>query len=359
MRYTPAAETERRRRWREWTYGWWNRVTKTIVSIGALAAAIAAILSFLPDSNPDPEDIARVTNVRIAPQVPLSEYEQRSATIVPASLQGSQAPQPNHGASAQMAGLLQAGPTTSSPTVSDTDTSAPGTSSSDTTVSSPTTSSSTTSSAPSTTSSASSTTSVPSSSDVEILSRTMPFAIPQALEEVNPKEHIERVLDDAVHKDRTLLPYLSDNTGGTAMKTMALGLSTTAEGDAVAPADAAEQLVALLRSARRTGMQEPEGELPGGEPLGVVVTADMELIGLRNRPVMLSWEMWQQGGQVRLYGEWLNTNLAYLLEATTNHDTTSVDLWVPLPQQPGPYFIRLALTAEQSALASADSEPFT
>ncbi|MGH9249396.1 MAG: hypothetical protein ACRD0W_07775 [Acidimicrobiales bacterium] len=327
--------------------------------MGALAAAIAAILSFLPDSNPDPEDIARVTSVRIAPQTPLSEYEQRAATIVPGSLQGSQAPQPNHEASAQIAGLLQAGPTTSDPAVSGTDTSAPGTSSSDTTVSSSTTSSSTSSSALSTASSASSTTSAPSTSDVEILSRTMPFAILPRLQEVDPPERVNRVLADAAAKDPTLRHYLSNATGLAAMKAMALGNSITAEGDVVAPEDAAEQLVALLRSARRTGTQEPGGELPGGEPLGVVVTADIELIGLRNRPVMLSWEMWQQGGHVRLYGEWLNTNLAYLLEATTDHDTTSVDLWIPLPQGPGPYFIRLLLAAEQSALASADSESFT
>jgi hypothetical protein len=55
---------------------------------------------------------------------------------------------------------------------------------------------------------------------------------------------------------------------------------------------------------------------------------------------------------------WLNRNLAYRLEATTDRDTTSLDLWVPLPRSPGPYFIRVNLTAADATLASADSQPF-
>jgi hypothetical protein len=87
------------------------------------------------------------------------------------------------------------------------------------------------------------------------------------------------------------------------------------------------------------------------------VTADLELAGLRGKPVLLSWSMWQQGGNKRLYGDWLNRNLAYRLEATTDRDTT-LDLWIPLPKAPGPYFVRVDLTAGRSTLASADSQPF-
>jgi hypothetical protein len=357
----PADETERSRRsWRDSTYGWWNRITKTIVSIGALAAAIAGIVSVLPDSNPDPADIAQLTSVRIAPQVRLSEYEQRSAS---ASSEGSQAPQRAHDIPAQMAGLLQAGPTTSSPTVSDADTTAPETSSSDTTA--PETSSSDTAVSSTTTSSltstsASSTTEAPPSSDVAVLSRTLPFAIPPPLQDEDPRQRIRRVLDDAVAEDPSLSPYRAERAGGSAMNVLALAqLASTAKGEGGAPEDAAKRLVALLRDARRADTQGPGGELAEGEPLGVVVSADIELIGLRNRSVMLSWSMWQQGGQARLYGEWLNTNLAYVLEATTDDESKTVDLWVPLPKEPGPYYIRLVLTAGQSALDSADSDPFT
>ena len=188
----------------------------------------------------------------------------------------------------------------------------------------------------------------------------MPFAVPPPLQAVDPDEEIRRVLELAAIREPSLRPILADATrppGGADIVAMGVLASNTAA-DGVAPEDAAEQIAALLREARRTGAQDPGGGLPGGEPLGVVVGADIELIGLRDRPVLVSWEMWQQGGGTRLYGEWLNTNLAYRLEAKTDHDSTTVDLWVPLPEPPGPYFIRLLLTAEESPLASADSEPF-
>src|SRR5437867_784933 len=62
------------------------------------------------------------------------------------------------------------------------------------------------------------------------------------------------------------------------------------------------------------------------EPVGVVVTVDLELTGLRGRPVLLSWSMWQHSGATRLHAEWLNTNLAYRIEATSDHETASLDL---------------------------------
>jgi hypothetical protein len=140
-------------------------------------------------------------------------------------------------------------------------------------------------------------------------------------------------------------------------------MSVDTEGNPVAPAVAAERVVELLRGARSTGGEKPQGEKPGGEkpkgePLGVVVSADLELAGLRGKPVLLSWSMWQQGGKKRLYGNWLNNNLAYRLKATTDQDTTTLDLWVPLPKSRGPYFIRVSLTTAESVLASADSPLF-
>jgi hypothetical protein len=81
--------------------------------------------------------------------------------------------------------------------------------------------------------------------------------------------------------------------------------------------------------------------------------------GLPRRPVLLTWSMWQKNGETRrLYGNWLNRNLAYRLKAITDRDTTTLDLWVPLPKPPGPYFVRIQLTAGGSARASTDSQPF-
>jgi hypothetical protein len=130
----------------------------------------------------------------------------------------------------------------------------------------------------------------------------------------------------------------------------AISNAVDVNGNPVSPSVAAQRVVALLRNARSSDEED--------EPLGVVVTADLELVGLADKPVLLSWSMWQQGGGTRLYGDWLNENLAYRLEATTNRDTTSLNIWIPLPREPGPYFVRVHLATLESTLASADSEAF-
>ena len=126
--------------------------------------------------------------------------------------------------------------------------------------------------------------------------------------------------------------------------------SVDQQGEPVPPDVAAQRVVELLRDTRVGG--------DGDEPLGVVIATDIELEGLRGKTVLLTWSMWQQSGGARLHGDWLDERLAYSLEATTEHDTTSLDLWIPLPPEPGPYFVRVGLDLGGSSLASADSEPF-
>ena len=84
----------------------------------------------------------------------------------------------------------------------------------------------------------------------------------------------------------------------------------------------------------------------------------MELEGLKGQPVFLSWEIFQTGSQTNLYGKWLSGFAAYRLQATTEDDTGSLDVWIPLPEAPGPYFIRLSLASDGARLASMDSSPF-
>jgi hypothetical protein len=138
---------------------------------------------------------------------------------------------------------------------------------------------------------------------------------------------------------------------GAALGPIVSAKSVSPDGEPVDPAIAADRVLQVLRDARRAPTAEQE-------PLGVVVNADLELVGLRGKPVELSWSMWQMGGDVRLHGDWLNSNLAYRLEAATDSDTVSIDLWVPLPSQPGPYFVEVDLIAKSARLASARSEPF-
>jgi hypothetical protein len=126
------------------------------------------------------------------------------------------------------------------------------------------------------------------------------------------------------------------------------------DGKPVDPEVPAERIVELLRDTRRAS-DDVSG---ASEPLGVIVTADIELLGLRGRPVLLSWEMYQQEGARRLHGDWLNTNLAYRLVAEAESDATTQDIWIPLPRPAGPFFVRVLAKVDGTRLDSEDSEPF-
>ena len=94
-------------------------------------------------------------------------------------------------------------------------------------------------------------------------------------------------------------------------------------------------------------------------PLGELVSVNVELVGLEGQPVMLSWSIFQEGGQTNLFGNWLSGHIvAFRLEATTNDDTATLEMWIPLPKLPGPFFIQLSLATDNAGLASAASGPF-
>ncbi|WP_249997529.1 hypothetical protein [Actinoplanes sp. M2I2] len=93
--------------------------------------------------------------------------------------------------------------------------------------------------------------------------------------------------------------------------------------------------------------------------VGAVVDVNLDIEGLRGKTVALSWSLWQgPGTETRIYGSWLNENLAYELTATSDHDTASVSFWIPLPKADGPYFLRSKLTRAGEAMATSDSQPF-
>ena len=94
------------------------------------------------------------------------------------------------------------------------------------------------------------------------------------------------------------------------------------------------------------------------QPLGELVSVDLELAGLKGQPVFLSWSIFQEHGPSHLPGKWLGNFVTYRLEATTNDDTGTVEMWIPLPKQHGPYFLRLTLTTGGATLASMNSSPF-
>ena len=322
-----------------WWRRWWNRTTAIIITLGALAAAIGSILALLP--KPDSEDSARFTAVRVTSGVPLGEYRQRSAVMVPYRSGRDEGRQRDRGAQPPVAQLAWA--SAHKPLLPAGLLATVGRLQSDPTTSSATTTSVTTTSAPTTTS-------VTTTTFDGVSSSSQGFVVPPAFQQEDLGAYTKQVFkrveaqDPGVkgceqQEDCTLRRFVPQ--------------STDEKGNPVPPDVAAERVIKLLSQVRRTS-----GEKPKGEPLGVVVNTNLELVGLRGKPVLLSWSMWQQGGKKRLFGNWLNTNLAYRLVATTDHDTGTLDMWVPLPKAPGSYFIRVKLTADRSPLASADSSLF-
>ena len=100
------------------------------------------------------------------------------------------------------------------------------------------------------------------------------------------------------------------------------------------------------------------GDSTKRQPLGELISVDLELAGLQGQPVFLSWSIFQKDGPGQLSGRWLNSFVAFRLEATTNDDSGTLEMWIPLPKPKEPYFIRLALTTGSASLASTDSDPF-
>ena len=107
-----------------------------------------------------------------------------------------------------------------------------------------------------------------------------------------------------------------------------------------------------------SGSQGSSGPSPKRQPLGELIGVNVELAGLKGQPVYLSWSIFQQSGPSHLSEKWLGNFVAYRLEATTNDDTGTLEMWIPLPKHHGPYFVQLTLSTSSASLASGRSGPF-
>ncbi|WP_141974675.1 hypothetical protein [Saccharothrix saharensis] len=299
---------------------WLKAGIAAVVTTGAVATAITAVLSVKLPS--DPEDSAAVTAVRATSRVPLGEYVRRSENTVPKKFGGGRATS------------ARSGPTGGSTAVTSSGKSPPTTRFTGTSTSSTGRTASKTVTAPSTS---------PSTGRLD-----PEFRLPRGLSE-----------EDVVELSGTILLSAGVDVPGNGAPSvrlvqrfapMVVGNAVDPQGNPAPPRAIVDRVLKLLGDSRKV-----EG---GHEPVGVVVSADVELVGLRGKPVMLTWSMWQTSGESRLHGDWLNSNLAYRLEARTHRDTASVDLWVPLPHATGSYFVRVDLTSDGSRLASAESPPF-
>ncbi|WP_146073562.1 hypothetical protein [Amycolatopsis sp. CA-126428] len=307
----------------------WKAITATVVSLGAVAAALTAILSVrLPH---DPEDSAKFTDIRVISQVPLGEYRQRLLTVAPKAF-GVTSPGPGTAKSGTEPTVTTALSTTSPPCAAAT---VPPGCRANPRPTAPTTSAT-----------------VPISSSQGTTHAPGGFQLPVGVDQDGLHSRAGEVFRRAQNDPKINLRCAEDGSNAESCRpviTMLNATSVSPDGQPVTPDVAVEHVLKILKDARTTGHREP---------VGAIVSVDVELGGLRGRTLLLTWSMWQNAGKTRLHGDWLNSNLAYRLQPTTDRDTTTVDLWVPLPKTAGNYLVRIDLSLDGSRLIGGDSPPF-
>jgi hypothetical protein len=324
--------------WRRWT----SRLYQGALGAGALAGAIAAVLALrLPH---DVEDAAAFNTVMVTVGVPYGEYRQR---LEPPRPEPGKAENKGMHPMAQMSVLVTPTPTTPPGSAADEPTESPTTDGDDT---------------------------VPESSH-PAMDPTEPAG---PVLTIDPRllnaQRFQQAAPPRPGDPEPIHPTPTSSTQVTVLRAALVrigdacqrlgygpfcdgGMPVATEntrGKSLTEQQMVDRQVAAfkkLRTVRVKGSRK-------AQPVGVVVTANMELSGLRGKAVLLSWSMWQKDGAERLYGEWLNERLAYRIEATSDHDTASVDYWIPLPKQKGPYFVRTRLAFNGTTLATSDSDSF-
>lgn len=318
-----------------WKRGW-ARVTGLVLSLGALASAVSAIVALWP--GPDVVDSAAITSIDVFSPVSLIEYEGRAAVLAP---RGAGVSAPSADMSLVAAAVGAATPTGPPPT------SAPATEPvpEPTTVVpiTPTTELPPTTADPTTTGP----TSTSPSTSTATGTATQPTPGPGGLGRVLPRVHDLAplyVLPTTVTDPNAPLP---------PMLPIIRAAVTDADGDPVLPQVAARRVTEFLGDTRI--VRTPAGRKV---PQGAVVDVNVVLEGLRDNTVQVSWSIWNRGGEHRLYGNWLRQITAFQLTASTDHDTAAFQLWVPLPKRPGAYVVRLQISDDNAVLVSRASKPF-
>ncbi len=114
--------------------------------------------------------------------------------------------------------------------------------------------------------------------------------------------------------------------------------------------DSAEIAVRLADALRDV---EWQGEPDQKDPRGWVVAVNLDVSGLKDVPLLLTWSL--DGLDVPV--NWAATNVAYRLTPTTDHDAGSVEVWVPNLARPGEYNVNLELARESDGTVLTRSPP--
>ena len=322
---------------REAVIPWYRRSKNFLIATGAVAAALGSVFTLWNIIFTDPADIATIKSLHITARTPLHEFPSElvnkdltlDANAHAALLDDRSHPTrlfftplqqvvptpPPHGAvqgsTTRTSGLMKAAVFTDIPTTppdpNPTETSAP--------TISPT--------APTQTSTHS-----PSPSEVSIFgypSEEYQFDVEEELRSSNVAPELARSMSYI-----TTIDYIAD------------------DGQQIPPDQVAERLItALVEVETEDGNQSLD---QNSQPMGWTVSVGIDLEGLANVPLLMTWSL----DGVDISATWQAENLAYRIVASTQHDAGVARIWVPDLNRAGPYNVNVRLTYESTATIAAE-----
>jgi len=153
-------------------------------------------------------------------------------------------------------------------------------------------------------------------------------------------------------------------------ETEAYAAMVGADGDVVEGDDGAEpasrteaiqsanKFLRALRGTRVRRSSSASGSVTQ-EVLGVTVSFDLQLEGLKGRHSYVRWSLYSARGNRRVPRDWLINRRVLSLQGKANEDRASKEFWVPLPRAKGPFFVRVSAYDDQgSRLTYEDTKPF-
>jgi hypothetical protein len=311
----------------------------TVITAGAVAAAIGSILALRP--GPPAELRAEISDVSIDRNVTLDDYEASQETNSPENEKsGSSAPNPAGGV------LLAAEPVAQTGTVKQS------------TTESTTTATESTSTATESTSTGTEPTPTgdgqAGDDDILVMVQLSDDArarlragVRQALR--SPAEVAPTDLGKACYTDVT------DPDCGLSNQVLYMQVvDEKGEPTFVNQAVVAEQLAKLLAGTRTAPL------LSGREqPVGVTINFRLSLTGFRGRIVDVRWALHRDASGGQVPRDWLKNQRGPRYRGNAEKDSASPAIWVPLPRSEGVYFIRLEIKDEDGVrLAYADTPRF-
>lgn len=126
--------------------------------------------------------------------------------------------------------------------------------------------------------------------------------------------------------------------------------SVDANGQLLQPAQVAEALKQALTEVEiETGSQATDGV---SQPMGWTVAVALELEGLANIPLVLTWSL----DGIDVSSTWRAENLAYRIVASTQHDAGTARIWIPDLKKTGAYNVNVRLTYESKEIVAAEGQ---